>query len=77
MAEEKIQTYRISSTKVDFGSPTWKHLVQELNFANIYWFLTDPIDSELVAIKVYNSDKDSFFEITKRLDVEFHRVEFW
>lgn len=65
-------TYRYSTEKVGFGSPTWKCVERDLNNAGVYWFLTDPYDLETIAVMVSLYAAQEFCEIVN----EEHEAEF-
>ena len=70
------QTYRYSTKKVCFGSPTWKCIVQDLNNADVYWFLTNPYDLETIAVMVSWYDTPMFVGIVnKEHEAEFREAE--
>jgi len=62
----------MSTKRLQFGSPNWKLLKRALDNADIYWFLTDPVDDEEIAVKVFKSHKLRFLEIAEeQTDAEF------
>lgn len=63
MSKTSIQTFRLSTHKLHFGSPIWRRVRETLSAEGIYWFLTDPIDTELIAVKVFKSHKYDFLRI--------------
>lgn len=56
-------TFRYATKSVDFGSPTWQQIECLLKAYGIYWFLTDPYNSETMAIMVAQWDEQKFLDI--------------
>lgn len=76
MDKTGIQTYRISTRKLHFGSPTWRLARETLSAEGIYWFLTDPIDDELIAVKVFKAHKYDFLKIVNGNGTSGYGAEF-